>query len=239
MINETLALRLLSGEPIEYQGITIPSLTLRDIKDIGYEEYAKVLSYVTFDLDDKFYEGLPKEARYLMPHQYFKLVQQDEQFLNMIFSFERVFKSKVNLNDNLEIVFESGDNKGKILSRDIYYEIINIIKILYGLADSESEKYVPADAKAEEIANKIKVAKEKLGKKNSGDAPIRFSDIISSVSTKSNSVNKFSVWDLTVYQLYDEYGRLQMIDEFNMNYGALLQGAKDIEMKHWSSNPKP
>jgi len=239
MINETLALRLLSGEPIEYQGITIPSLTLRDIKDIGYEEYAKVLSYVTFDLDDKFYEGLPKEARYLMPHQYFKLVQQDEQFLNMIFSFEKVFKSKVNLNDNLEIVFESGDNKGKILSRDIYYEIINIIKILYGLADSESEKYVPADAKAEEIANKIKVAKEKLGKKNSGDTPIRFSDIISSVSTKSNGVNKFSVWDLTVYQLYDEYGRLQMIDEFNMNYGALLQGAKDIEMKHWSSNPKP
>lgn len=238
MVNETLALRLLSGEPIESQGITIPSLTLRDIKNIGYEEYAKMLSYATFDLDDKFFEGLPKEVRYLMPHQYFKMVQQDEQFLNMVKSFEVVFKAKVNLNDNLEIIFESGDNKGKVLSRDIYYEIINIIKILYGLADSESEKYVPANEKAEEIASKIKKTKERIGKKSS-DSVIRFSDIVSSVSAKSNNIDKLKIWDLTVYQLYDEYSRLQMIDEFNMNYGALLQGAKDIEMKHWSSNPKP
>jgi len=238
MINETLAIKLLSGEPIDYQGISIPSLTLREIKDMGYEDYAKVLSYVTFDLDEEFFKGLPKEARYLMPHQYFKLVGQNEQFLNMLRAFELVFKSKVNLNNNLEIIFESGDNKGKILSRDKYYEVINIVKILYGLADSESEKYVPADPKAEEIASKIKQAKEKIGKAKSSESPIRFSDIISSVSTRSNSLDKLKIWDLTVYQLYDEYKRLQMIDEFEMNFGALLQGAKDVEMKHWSSNPE-
>lgn len=42
---------------------------------------------------------------------------------------------------------------------------------------------------------------------------------------------------MTIYQIYDEFNRLVMVDDFSTNIKALLAGAKDIDIKHWSAKP--
>ena len=61
------------------------------------------------------------------------------------------------------------------------------------------------------------------------------SDIISAVSSKSNTISKLNVWDLTLYQLYDEYKRLHAINQYEVNIQALMNGAEGIELKDWSA----
>ncbi len=62
-----------------------------------------------------------------------------------------------------------------------------------------------------------------------------FYSIVSAVSTKSNSINKLNVWDLTLHQLYDEFDRLQIIDGYNTSLAAMMQGAEIKDLKHWAS----
>lgn len=41
-------------------------------------------------------------------------------------------------------------------------------------------------------------------------------NIISSISSHHNSLNIINVWDLTVYQLYDQFNRQRLGDSFNI-----------------------
>ncbi len=235
MINEELSLKLQEGIPIQVDDLFIPSLRLSDINKIGYDTYQKYISYALYEFDESTFDAEGMETlRLLMPYQFFSLSNQSEAFLNTVKAFEFFFSSKAEMNDNLEIIFISGMNEGKVLSRDKYNEVKNMLKIIYGLADDKEEEYIPADDKAKEIMAKIKTAKEKVKKKQ--DTGIRFSNIVSAVSTKSNSINRFNIFNLTIFQLYDEFKRLTAIDNFNMNFSAMMQGAKIDELEHWSSS---
>lgn len=235
MINEELSLKLQEGVPIEVKDLLVPSLTLKEINEIGYDTYQKYIAYALYEFQEETFEQEGMEVlRLLMPYQFFSLSNQSEAFITSFKAYEFFFKSKAEMNDNLEIIFVSGINKGKVLSRDKFNEVKNILKIIYGLADDKEEEYIPADDKAKEIMNKIKDARAKVAKKE--DSGVRFSSIVSGVSTKSNSINRFNVFNLTIYQLYDEFKRLTAIDNFGMNFSAMIQGAKIDELEHWSSS---
>jgi hypothetical protein len=77
-----------------------------------------------------------------------------------------------------------------------------------------------------------RIAKAKFSKSDNND----LSDIISSVCSKHPSINLFNVEELTLYQLTDQYKRLNAIDQYFINIKSLLAGAdkKDVNLKHWS-----
>lgn len=133
----------------------------------------------------------------------------------------------------------------KVIHRDNFDDIINVIKLQNYLEKPSSKVGKAAeDNPADEATRKLmehmqkmreKVdAKKKVQQGNDGES-IDISDIISAVSSKSNSINKLNIWELTLYQLYDEYARLELIDNYDFSVRAMMAGAEKIDLKHWSS----
>lgn len=99
--------------------------------------------------------------------------------------------------------------------------------------DDETRKLMEDMERNRKRVEAKKQAQKEVEKNN--DEPIDISDIISAISSKSNSINKLNIWDFTLYQIYDEYSRLELIDNYDFSIRAIMAGAEKIELKHWSS----
>ncbi|AGI11770.1 hypothetical protein X915_gp231 [Bacillus phage vB_BanS-Tsamsa] len=128
----------------------------------------------------------------------------------------------------------------KVVHRDNFDEIIQVVKLQNGLTKVKVEEENPVDEETRKLMAQMKENREKVNKLkqneqgDDGDG-IDIADIISAVSSKSSSINKFNIWDLTLYQMYDEYARLELIDNYDFSVKAIMAGAEKVDLKHWSS----
>lgn len=134
--------------------------------------------------------------------------------------------------------------KVMLLHRDNYDDFVRVLKFQNFLDSVKGASELnPANEEARKLAEQMEINRKKVEAKKKAqlrnekgdEGEIDISDIISAVTAKSNSINKFNVWDLTLYQLYDEYARLELIDNYEVNVQAMMTGAKDIDLRHWSS----
>lgn len=129
----------------------------------------------------------------------------------------------------------------KVVHRDNFDDIVHIVKLQNYLEQPQySEEETPADEEARKLLEHMKKMQEKVEAKKKqqqedDESDIDISDIISAVSSKSNSINKLNIWDFTLYQIYDEYARLELIDNYDFSIKAMMAGAKKVDLKHWSS----
>lgn len=141
---------------------------------------------------------------------------------------------------NEEIIDEIEDKEVKIINRDNFDDISTIIKYQNYMAKvNTEEKEEPANEEARKLIEKMsqfnkKVEDIKSRREDKSDAP-SLPTIISSVSARSNGINKLNIWKLTMYQLFDEFIRLQEIDAFEISVKAKMAGSKDKDISHWSS----
>jgi hypothetical protein len=135
----------------------------------------------------------------------------------------------------------------KIVHRGNFDEIVSAIKLQnyiekvdVGEVQETEAEAVDEDTKAlMEQMKRNEQRVEEIKKRNSQyedeDEQIDIGDIISAISAKSHSINKLNIWDITIYQLYDEYGRLELIDSYDFSIRAMMAGAEKIDLRHWSS----
>lgn len=240
--NGDLELMLLAGEDMNVGNINIKPLDLRTIIREGYSIYNEYLAVVTSEIKD-FIDT--KEVK----------IPEEMTVMDLILSSgnERLIKKFVNglafflgeedfvFDDEIGLIF--GDIDGefddlKIVNHENFDELADVIRYQNcAKPPEEKEKYNPKNSKAKAIIERLKKAKEKVKeakKSKDGDSNIDFYSIVSSVSTKSNSINKMNVWDLNMYQLYDEYKRLEMISGYDTSILAMCNGAEIKNLKHWS-----
>lgn len=145
---------------------------------------------------------------------------------------------------NNDIIDYLQEDELTILHRDNFDDMVEIIKLQnYLKKPSEVASINPVDDETRKLIedmekHKQRVEAKKRAKKmaeQGDDGSIDISEIISAVSSKSNSINKFNIWDFTLYQLYDEYSRLELIDSYEFSIKAMLAGAENVDLKHWSS----
>lgn len=142
-------------------------------------------------------------------------------------------------------LFETLKEEVKVVTRNNYDDIVKIAKYQNYLekVDGElSRDDNPADEATKLLQEQMKKNQERVSKikkaeksNNSKVEKTDFSDLISAVTAKSPTINKLNVWEYTLYQFYDEYARLETIDGYEFSVKAILAGAKDVEIKHWSS----
>lgn len=125
--------------------------------------------------------------------------------------------------------------------------IINIVmiqnstkSILSNNALSEPE-IVPHDDKVRELLERMKKNQERVAQAKNGDGGkegISFGEVVGIVTTKSNSINKMNVKELTIFQLYDELHRLTLYEKYDIIMKARLAGAdiEDEDETHWADN---
>lgn len=133
----------------------------------------------------------------------------------------------------------------KIVHRDNFDDIIQVIKLQNYLEKpkaKEEDDFNPANEGVrklkehmEKMRAKVEKAKKQQQEDNGDDREVDVADIISAVSSKSNSINKLNIWEFTLYQVYDEYARLELIDNYDFSIRAMMAGAEKINLKHWSS----
>lgn len=131
----------------------------------------------------------------------------------------------------------------QVVHRDNFDSLVRVANLQNYLAKPVASEFQANPANEEvrvlmeqmdEMRKKVE-AKKIAQQRQEGESDIDIADIISAVSSKSNSISKLNIWKLTLYQLYDEYSRLELIDNYDFSIQAIMSGAKKIDLKHWSS----
>lgn len=232
-----LRLKLLSGEGILIEGVgVVVPYTLREIAKYGYSKYLELLNLFIIEAEDVFGAELDIPEGLTMFDIYVGLGADDlHEGIEASLSFFLRSPIKV-LRDSMLIRIGEGE-QAHFITREHFEQVRNIIKIQNGLSNlAITEEVNPKDKRAQEILDKIKKAKEKVAKhKKTEEGEMDFADIVSAVATKAFGLNKITVWDLTIYQLYDEFKRLELIDNYDISIKSMLAGASNVQLKHWSS----
>ena len=211
-------LKLLSGEDIKIDGIaTFKQPKLRDIYNIGMDVYYTHMTYLIMSAEQYLISTNKQE---LIPHfkannlTMFDIYEQNQQeqywFIQALSFF---IEGEITYNKCFLI------NNDYPVDKNTYQGILEIIgEISCFKVNSKDEVY--SSDKARQIAEKISQAKAK--RNNTGNKEESLLDcIISSVAGRHPSLNLLNIWDLSAYQLYDQYQRLFALDSFKiqaMNY---------------------
>lgn len=100
-----------------------------------------------------------------------------------------------------------------IINRYNYFDFVDIIfqRINIKRADSVENSKVK-NKTAEKILQKLQKGKQQ--KKQNDDKKMELANIISSLSSHSQSINMINIWDLTIYQLNDQFIRQRFGDSY-------------------------
>lgn len=108
-----------------------------------------------------------------------------------------------------------------IIREENFFQTIDIIQQTCCIRDKRTTEPPPKykNNLAKKIYEKMlkaqKEREEKEAKKN--NINLALPNIISAVSNKHPTISPINVWDLTIFQLYDAFGRLQMNDMYEIN----------------------
>lgn len=226
--------KLLYGEHIEFENNKIYPLTLKEIKDFSFEKYNKFLSLTSFTKNEIMEMLKTVEEISLYDFILISVVSdKSEELLKLMLGFlTLILKEEVMFSQDGCYITDSGFK----LNHENFHTFINIIRDQNGIKEREDKILTKKERDYKEM---VREAREKhkeyikhIGNANDTD----LLDLISALSSKHPSLNLLNIWELTVYQLIDQFKRLNMIDDYSVGIDSLLAGAskKDVQLIHWS-----
>lgn len=243
-------LKLLAGLPIKIKNVgNIYPLTLREIAEIGVKKYNSYLNLLCFELEDLKSIGLDDTINKLKNISTFDIIAMNccynEKFKNIaIEALSLFFKEEVNFINykkghvNLAFFYLGDVKDNRIIHKENFEDIKSVIRQqnLIQSNKDKKEEYNFANEAAKKMYEKIQKSRQKAPKPKSN---IDLHSIISSVAWKCG-VGINEIWNLTIYQLYDAYYRLNVIDNYdNITsgvYAGTIDGKKiDLRKHHWSN----
>lgn len=247
-MNVDTRIKLLANLPIEIPGAGLAhSFTIKDICEIGYEKYSEIMNIFMYDVKQI------KEFENEDINIFDIIVNIDGNELRETFEYacKKIFKiNHCTLSTHYQCLFiegilsveNGGIEKTKNINRHNFNNLKDFILISNGLSSFIETQSNPKDENAKRISEKIAKSKKVVDRLKSSESKINnidISDIISAVTTRSHNINKTNFLDLSIYQLYDEYNRLNMIDNYEKTFQIMIHGASSkeskLELKHWSS----
>lgn len=240
-----IKLRLLAGLPINLGEIgQLHPLTLLEITEIGERKYNQHLSALCFEPSDVINADTLRELNEVTSFDIITInIAKNEEYREFICkSMELFFREKVSVGSyedekgSIPVIYIGEIEEGRILDSATFFQMKAILEEQNNIKREKEEDYNPANSKAKELIEKIK--------NNRKNAPkpkqlIDLHSIISGVSWKGNlGISK--VWDLTIYQLYDAYYRLNIVDNYDKTltgiYSGIVDGTKtDFKKINWSN----
>lgn len=152
--------------------------------------------------------------------------------LNLLFPSYQIFftpRSIMFNNDSGTFMIDEGN-----------FEILQqVLAQVFCLKNSDQSSFNPANKKAQEIANKLmkarqKVAQQKSSQNGEGSALAQY---VSSLVVGLHSMSLDDCLKLTIYQLYDLAERYSLYTNWDIDLRSRLAGAKaDKPMENWMKN---
>ena len=230
VVDSDLNLRLLVGMPININNLgTVYPLKLKEIIALGEHVYNELLSVLL--IDKKNIEGLKEEEfsnlEILMVYSYQNIEFREKAlsslklFLNNEFfmSNEGFFYCRKLISDNYGLFVY----KNLILNKEPFDDFQYILKLANHIENKKEEDIIPGNERARKFMEKLKLSKQNIKKPET----MNLHSIISGIAWKSNNINIINIFDLTIYQLYDAYHRLENIDNYHYTLSGLYAGTVD------------
>lgn len=225
----------ITGKTVYLDGVPIPPLTINDIVDVGYSNYLSLLHFICADIND-FIDN--SEGKY----------NNEDLFIFMLYSYLNNPEGKEALLSALRMICKtdniSYDAKRECLKIDdgfLTYENFltfqSIVKERNGISKLNEDIENPANAKAAALLARKKALKKKLDKaKDQNTGGITLADLISILASGMNlPISVVCQYDM--YQFNDQFNRLKIFKDYDVNIQALLAGAdsNSIHLQHWMS----
>ncbi|PLR72315.1 hypothetical protein [Bacillus sp. UMB0728] len=233
---------LIVGTPVKLDDLGYIYLpTIKEIATIGFTNYQTYLSNLLITKND-FIKMLEIKDDYLSEFNsmsdfeaYRTICIGVPEFKEVVIeALEYFTKSRFSFSD--ENFFISTDTSSSPLSEDQFYFIQDILRIANNIEkDSDEEDFNPANEMAKKFMDMIKKNKKKQPKRKE---KINLISIISSLRWKSCESENIN--NLTVYQLYDGFSRLNAIDDYHYTLTGIYSGTVDLKKanlsdKHWAN----
>lgn len=205
-------LKTFAGRPHNFNGIDIFSPTINDILDIDEDHYYYHLLFSSFDkgkiLIDLFNYDLEKYDLLKDQNDYLVLTSHTSiiQYICSALSF--FVKKDVYFDDESKSFCV---DKVEFCNVNNFIEVSDIINAL-NVVDNKKKEIKFKNNKAREIFEKMAEFRNKAKKQ---DDQLELKDILSILcNAEDNGINIFNVFDLTIYQVYEEMERVGLKDSF-------------------------
>lgn len=246
-----IKLKLLTGRSINVEGFgEIKPLTIREIIDMDYSKYAESLNTLLLEKKHILDEETLQEFDQISDLELI-IFMADDKFSEIIeLSYCKIFGAKSAFIDKEDfcifLKFSDDENDFKVINRSNYDDVIKIIKLqncIEHISDldidddfnKESEEVKKFKSRLKELEKEREKAKKRRDGKDDNEESLDFYDIISSLGGKSFNTNEVDLLNFTIYQVYEKFKRIQIIDKYEIDVQTMLAGAKDVDIQHWTS----
>ncbi|RAV12176.1 hypothetical protein [Paenibacillus contaminans] len=231
-------LQLLAGMPIELEGIGYLHIpTLKEIISIGESRYSRFLSAMLLDKHN--IEGMSdsKLTNFEMMYSY---CYHNDEFRTILFdAFGFFFKQKTQMgHSGPHVFFYLGDESEKrVIDQSAMERIRDILRRANFIkAQKAAGEYAPANSKAQQM---IDLIKRNRRNRPQAQETMNLHSMISGLAWKSSALNLFTIFDLTVYQLYQGFRAVENIDNYNHTLTGIYAGTVDgkeinFAQIHWA-----
>ena len=229
-------LTLIAGVDIPVaDGVVIKQPTLRAIcaPDVGEQKYSMYVSIFDLTTADVFGgedSAIPQEIiEHLHIFDVLNGIDDHRQILLdalKFFTGEEATYSKADLACHL-----SG---GGIITREVFDAIAPIVLQINCVQRKRDTAKSYANKRAKKIFEKIQNAKEKQKHHGKSDPNYTISNIVSKLSSKHPSYNLLNIWDLTIYQLYDQFACTCLNNQLSViGLRWAAWGKEDFDFSQW------
>lgn len=220
---------LLSPSPINFPNIgSIKSPTLREIAEVRYENYNTYLNFLVVTPEDiikvtepdklELYKNLTNEQKREIST--FNVIINSpfnallEETLNFFFVDKIVFDKKTQsyFSYKTEELYLQKEKPTGIIHALNYSDIADIILQRNGKTRNASDEDISKikNKKALEIYLKLQKGNKQQLQQNRNEQKVSIPNMISSLAGIHNSLNMINIWDLTIFQLIDQFQRQQV-----------------------------
>lgn len=228
---------------------------LRDICRIGSRTYQLYLSCIL--LTPKIYRESKQPPDATVPitedaldgTPIFELILGDpelrallEQALNFFMEEDVRFNEELQCFDTYpkDAAAEEPPPTGKIWHEN-YEELADLIAQRNYVRPPKTDTSRVKNKRAQEILKKIESGREKQRKTTGTGTDMEIGNLVSSLAAYHNSLNILNIWDLTVYQLYDQFFRQNNNNMYNLQIMSVAAwGDKEghFQASAWFKKPE-
>lgn len=237
----------------------IKSPTLREIwhPDVTYQTYQAYLTLLLMTPQHyceqvnhskaAWYQALPDETK-----QNINMMDMIAMDINLQHSYSIMFNfffaENVRWNSEQQLFCtyrpdseETQENVCGFIHKNIYVDLCDIILQRCGVSrtDTGTDTAKVKSPRAQNILKKLQKGRQKTSNHSNQDKDINLPNLITAVATKSNSINFTNIWDLTIYQLYEQFKREQanvFFDIQKMSVAAYGNEKNTFKGNEWYRN---
>lgn len=220
------------GKPVKVSFGNVRPLTLNEIDEMGEHNYNRLLQCLAFhvaDLDLEIdiselttFDVIVSHCVHSVEHR-----KMTEEALFLFLGEPVKFHEK-------HYVFVINEDYSRYIWRDNYKELKDAL-IKQNCLRSTPE-FNPENDGAKAFIRNLKKMRSKYAKALNKDSGTLY-DVVSAVCAKHHTISPFNIGELTIYTIFDQFKRLNAIDNYFLSVEQLMQGAKkqDVNLKHWSA----